>query len=75
MQIPTNLNDFEFILAWEELKIHRAKMHQGLAGEASLLEYFSAIGPQKAVSHIRDQIVWENEMLQKYGDQVKKLYS
>ena len=73
--IPSNLNDFEFILAWEELKVHRAKMSQGVKGEAGLLEYFSAIGPQKAITAIQDQIAWENEMLQKYGDEVKKLYS
>ena len=74
MPIPTNLNDFEFILAWEELKAHRAKMLQGSSDEESLLEYFSKIGTDKAIAEIDDCLTWENWMLKKYGDRVKSLY-
>jgi hypothetical protein len=67
MQIPPELADFSFILAWEEFKSHRAAMPYpgAIPNEKELLDYFAAIGVDNSIRKIKDQMDWEKSILQK----------
>lgn len=69
MKLPPNLADFDFIVAWEELKTHRVAIGWKMDDmtERTSLEWCQKIGPLWSAHKIRDTIDFEKKVLTVYA--------
>ena len=70
-ELPPELADFDFIIAWEEFKAHRAATGYPINNEEEILDWCSSFGPLWATHKIIEILKFEKLVLQTYSERRK----